>query len=302
VPTALLPKERHRVARVVIVPPVGIQARGAIVQVAAHAGHVLPRPVAALGDIGLVAGTEPRRQLVVVNGLHPLGVEPRQNEAFVREGLGATHRRDIRPLAVDVEVDRHPLDGRVVGVVAVEEPQALDRLVLIGVLAGEQELPTPELGVDALDGISVSLEGQRHTVVTFAEADAERAVGVLALGPRGGGLCESVEDLLGDAPVARLVLHAEGSNLLLDGLLEGVGVELRVERLDPPRHQLVITEELQNRRERTPKAEETSDQFGGLIQIEIHRNTSQPSLTSPQERDMRLMNLAFVCGEWRSKA
>ena len=299
----LLPEERHRIARVVAAPPVGIQVRGAIAQVAVHARHVLPRLLVVLGDVELIAGAVPRRPLVVVDGLDTLGEQPSQHETFVREGLGAAHQRDVRPLAVGREVvDHDPLDDRVVALVAVEEPQALHILSVVRGLGGEQEIPTPELGVDALDGSRVALEGECHTVISLAEADAERAVGILALGPRGGGLRETFEHVLADAPVARDVLNAEGSDLLLHGLLERVGVELRVERLDPPRHQIVVAEELQNRRERTPEAEEASDQFGCLIQIEIHRNTSQPSLTSPQECTVHLMNLAFVCGEWRSKA
>ena len=269
-PSALLPEQRHRVARAVSAPPVGTQVRGAIVQEAVHAGHILPRLVAVPGDVELVAGAVPRRPLVVVDGLDTLGEQPRQHEAFVREGLGAAHRRDVRPLAVGREVDRHPLDGRVVGVVAVEEPQALHILSVVRGLGGEQEIPTPELGVDTLDGISVPLEGECHTVISLAEADAERAVGILAFGPRRGGLRETFEHVLADAPVARDVLNAEGSDLLLHGLLEGVDVELLVHGLHHELHQLVVAEEIEEEGHGTPKAEKTILELNHLIDEHVH--------------------------------
>ena len=47
------PDGRHRVVRVGIAAPVGVQVRRAIVQVAVHDHHVLPRLVVVLGGASL---------------------------------------------------------------------------------------------------------------------------------------------------------------------------------------------------------------------------------------------------------
>jgi len=50
---ARTPDGGHRILRVGIAAPVGVQVHRAIVQVAVHAGHVLPRLVVVLGDASL---------------------------------------------------------------------------------------------------------------------------------------------------------------------------------------------------------------------------------------------------------
>ena len=50
---ARTPDGGHRVARVVVAAPVGVQVHRAVVQVAVHAGHVLPWLVVVLGDASL---------------------------------------------------------------------------------------------------------------------------------------------------------------------------------------------------------------------------------------------------------
>ncbi len=228
-----------------IAAPVGVQERRAIVQVAVHDHHALPRLVVALGGVDLVAGTEPGAPLPVVDDLDALGVEPGEHEPLVGKRLLATHGRDGVALAVSRQVgDDDPLDHRLVRVIAVQKPQALHVFALVGVRSGQEQLPTPELGVNALDCLGVCLEGLDHTVTTLAEADAEAAVGVTALGPLGSGLGEAGEHLIRDTPVAELVLPAQGSELLVDRLLEGVLVcelTLLVDELDHQRRVVALT-------------------------------------------------------------
>lgn len=47
------PDGGHRVVRVGIAAPVGVQVHRAVVHVAVHAGHVLPRLIIVLGDASL---------------------------------------------------------------------------------------------------------------------------------------------------------------------------------------------------------------------------------------------------------
>ncbi len=220
-----LPEGRNGVARVVIATPAGEQADLAGVGIAVHDHHVLPLLAVVLWDVRLVAAAVPGAPLRVVDGVHALGEQPRQNETFVREGLGATHRGDVLALPEGRQVgDDDPLDDGVVGCIAVEEPEAVHRLVLERHRGGVEQLPAPVIGVNTPHRPPVPLEGERHPFGPFAEADAERTVGVLALGPGRGGPCETVEDRLGDAPLTPVVLGAQGGELLVRALLEGVAV------------------------------------------------------------------------------
>lgn len=107
--------------------------------VAVHDHHALPLLAVVLGDVGLVASAVPGAVLVVVDGIHTLREQPREHQAFVREGLSIAHRRDVLPLAVGREVvDDDPLDNGVVRLIAVQEPQPLHVLAIIGHWLGVQ--------------------------------------------------------------------------------------------------------------------------------------------------------------------
>ena len=223
----VLPEGRNGAARAVVAPPVGAQADLAGIGVAVHDHHVPPPLAVVLGDIRLVSSAVPGAPPLVVDGLDALGVEPGEHETLVRERLGAAHGGDVLTLPEGRQVgDDAPVHRGVVGSVAVQEPEAIHQLALVGHRLRVEQLPAPELRlpVNALDGGAVDLEGERHSLGPLAEAEGEGAVGVAPGGPGRGGHCETVEDLLGDAPVAGGVLLAQGRELLVHRLLEGVAV------------------------------------------------------------------------------
>ncbi|MCG3769898.1 MAG: hypothetical protein JW384_01029 [Nitrosomonadaceae bacterium] len=252
-------------------PPTGAQADPAGIGVAVHDHHAPPLRVAVLGDVDFVTGAVVSAVLVVVDGVHPLREQPREHQAFVREGLGIAHRRDVLPLAVGREVvDDDPLDDRVVRLVAVEEPEALHVLAAVRHRLGVQQLPAPVLGVGALHRFPVTLEGEVHALRALAPTDAEATERVLALGPDGGGIGEPGEHVFGDTPVAGLVLSAKGGELLVHRLLEGVGVGLLVRGLHHELHQLVVAEELEEEGHGAAEAEETAEELIGLTEKHVH--------------------------------
>lgn len=117
---------RNGVAGVGAAPPVGAQVDPAGIGAAAHDHHAPPLLVAVLGDVDFVTGAVVGVVLVVVDGVDPLREQPREHQAFVREGLGIAHRSNVLPLAVCRQVaDDDPLDDGVVRIVSVEEPEAL---------------------------------------------------------------------------------------------------------------------------------------------------------------------------------
>ncbi len=203
--------------------PAGAQAHLAGVGIAVHVRHELPRLVAALGNVELVASEEVRRGLVVVDGLRVLPEEPGERESLVRERLRPPHRRDALALPVGVEAERHPLNHGLVSGIAREEPEAFHVLALVRVRAGEQQLPAPELRIEGLlDPCRMRLEGLRHTLVALSEADAERAEDEPSLGPLRRRLREPLEDRVLDLSALLLGSLAEPLERLVDRELEGV--------------------------------------------------------------------------------
>ncbi len=179
----------------------------------------------------LVAGSEGGRILVVVDGRSVVREEPGEDQKLVRERLRSPHGGDALALAVGLEVKRDPLDHRLVGVVAHEEPEV--------VLVRTQELPAPEPAVaeDLLDPLRVSLEGLGHSLVPLAETDAGRAERQAALRPLRGGLAELVVDLVAEAPVLLLVGPEEELELVLERLLEDILVGHATLVVDEGRHE-----------------------------------------------------------------
>ncbi len=94
-----LPGVRHRAVRVVIAAPAGAQHDLTAVAVPVHGRHALPRPLVVLGDVRLVAGAEPGRELVVVDRPDSLVVKPGEDEALVGEREIVPNRFDALPLA-----------------------------------------------------------------------------------------------------------------------------------------------------------------------------------------------------------
>src|SRR3989339_919818 len=175
-----LPGGRHRVARVGITVPVGVQVRRAVIQVTAHDHHVLPPTTIVPGDFELVPAEVERRVLPVVDGPDVPREEPAERQPLVGQRLWSADGRDADAPAVLAEVEGDPFDHRTVGGVAGEESQVF--------LVRVQTLPAPELRLEgAPDTDGVPLEGERHALVTLTPADAERAEGEAALGPLGGG-------------------------------------------------------------------------------------------------------------------
>jgi len=124
--------------------------------------------------------------------------------------------------------------------------------------------------MDALDGLHMPLESERDTLVALTPSDAETAVGVATFGPRGGGLGETLEHVLADAPVTRVVLNTECGEGLLNGQFKRVGVRLLLRVADHIRHQLVITEEIEEEGHGTTKAEPTIHELTRLTQKYVH--------------------------------
>ena len=270
-----LPEGRNRVPRVRVALPARAHARGANAHTAVHDGDVIPRLVVALGNVVLVAGTVPSRKFLVVDGLNPLREEPREHEALVREGLCVANGGDAFALPVCGEiVDNDPFHHRVVRVVAVQQPEAVDILALVRMLARKEELPAPELRVvHALDGRDVRLEGGDHPLALLAETDAEGTVRFLTLGPRRSRFGEFLEHLFRDAPVAGHVLRAECHDLVVDALLEGVGIQQRFRILQHFRHEGVVAHELLKNAlgGSTAETEETREKLTSLIDVDHGR-------------------------------
>ena len=204
-------------------PPVGIQVRGAIVQVAVHAGHALPRLVVVLGDVELVATGEETGVRFVVDAPDIVREQPRKDEELVCERLRSAHCRDRLPLPVGVEVDDDPFDRRLVGVVSDEETKAIHRLLVEGVLAREQVAPPREfLSKDGVNTLGVALESERDTLVPLAETNTEREEHETPFWQRGDGLGEIVDILNRNSPALLVVGAPQGSELNFDGELIGI--------------------------------------------------------------------------------
>ena len=189
----------------------------------AHVRHVPPRLAAAPRDVELVAPGERRRIPHVIDVADVVREHPCEDEQLVREGPGSAHCRDRPPPRVGIEVKRDPLHRRPVRVVAVEEAKANHGLLVVGVLAREQVVPTPELPAkDLLDALCVRLEGLRDALVSLAPSDAERAERKATFRPLRGGLGEACEHLLRDAPAFFAVGQPQSGKLDLNRQLEGV--------------------------------------------------------------------------------
>lgn len=274
VPSALL-EGRNRVDRARVAPPVRAHVRVPGVGTALHDGDAVPRLVAILGHVILVTSTVPGWEFLVVDSLHALREQPGEHETLICKRLLATDRSDAVALAVRREVvDDDPLDRGVMRVVAVQETKAIDLLVLIRMFAREEQLPAPELRVvHPFDGRDVLLEGVDDAVAFLAEADAERAIRLLARGPRRCSVRELLEFLFRDAPVSINVLRAKCADLLVNGLLERVGVHPRFRELQHIRHELVVAHELrEDALGRTAtQTKETREKLTSLIDIDHGR-------------------------------
>lgn len=185
--------------------------------------HSLLHSITGIGP--RVAGAKPRRRaepfpvtLEGARGESTLGAQPHEHEAFIREGLGATHRIDARTLQVLGQVtDDDPFHDGDVGIVAMEKLEVF-RSSVGGVAAPSPVIRT----VHSHHGINVSPVGERDTFAALSPTDPEGPECVFARRPRRGGSHESDEILLADSPVAGDVLRAECGDLLFDGLFEGV--------------------------------------------------------------------------------
>ncbi len=162
---------------------------------------MLPRHVAALGDVELVAAAVPGAPLLVFDGLDPLGEEPSEHNPLVRERAWTTDVRDTRPRAVGLQVDDDPLNHRLVGDVAGEQAEPLDVLTLEQLLAGEQELPAPVLGVHTLEARGVRLKRLLDAGVSLPETDSEGEVAVAPDRPGRSRGEQADEDVLRDLPL-----------------------------------------------------------------------------------------------------
>ena len=301
----LLPDGGHRAARVGIAAPAGAQAHRAIVQAAVHAGHALPRPTSAPGDVQLVAGAEPGRLFLVVDRLGAIREHPRSEDARVRERPTASHGRDVGALSTLRQIEGDPADPRLVPIVPAQEPQAFHVLAPVRVRSGQEQLPPPELGiVDVLDARAGRFEGLDDPIATLAEGrrpHLEAAEGVLALGPVGRHALE-----VGELRRRRLLRaqRAEGvvvgGSQTIEGLLhrdlERVGVASLVKRRDPPLHELIVSEELLHDRIGAAEAAKTTPELSVLVRIGTGHKTCLlvPTPTSLQSRLMRSRKPAFV--------
>lgn len=211
-----------RVTGEAVAAPEGVEVRRAIVQVAGHAEHAQPRLVVELGGVQLVPAAEPGAPLLVVDGLDPFREEPAEDDADLGERVRTADVRDARPLAVGLEVDDRPLDARLVRVISGEEPEAVDVLLAVLVVAGQEQLPAPVLRVDMLEACGVRLKGLDHAGATLAPADVEDAVRVTTLGPLGSRRDEVGDLLLGDQPAFLLYGLAQRGDLRVERHLEGV--------------------------------------------------------------------------------
>lgn len=214
--------------------PVRAQLGQAGTEVSVHARHVLPRLVVALGNVELVAGTEPRRPLLVVDGLDPLGEQPSEHDPLIRDGRGTAHGRNVRTGAVGFEVDVDPLDRRLVGGIASEQAQAFDILALERLLARQQVLPPRVLGVHPLEARRVSLERLLDARISRTETDSEREVRVASDRPCRNGGEQADEDVFRHPPLLLDVRPTQLSNELCGGpferVLRGIGRRSRDHR------------------------------------------------------------------------
>ena len=301
----VLPDGGHREARAVAAAPAGAQVHRAVAQVAVHAGHVLPWLVDALGDVRLVAGTEPRRLVLVVDPPSTVREHPCREDPRVRERTAASHGRDVDALPILRQVEGDPADPWLVLLVAAQKPQSLRVLALVRVHSGQEPLPAPELGVvNALDARAGRLEGLDDPVAPFAEGSRphlEATECVLALGPVGGHALE-VRELRGRRLLRthRAEGVGEGGAQSLEGLLDGdlvrVGVAPLVERVDPPLHELVVPEELRESGIAAAEAAVAVEELCCLVDVGTGHVTCLlvPTPTSPRLRPMRSRKPACV--------
>ena len=217
-----LPEDGDRVPRIAIAAPARAQPGLARVEIAAHTRHALPRLAVALGDVELIAGTEPGAPLLVVDGLDPLGEEPADHDPLIRDGRRTAHGRDIRTGAVGLQVDDDPLDRRLVRGVAGEQTEPLDILLVEGLLARQQILPPPVLLVHALEARGVGFERALDTEVSLPETDPEREVGVAADRPGRSRGEQTDEDVLRDPPLLLGVRASQLGDELCGGPLERI--------------------------------------------------------------------------------
>ena len=113
----------RREVRLVVIGGIDVQRRRPGVEVAVNAGDLGPRLASAVRDVDLVPGQEPGGPLLPVDGADELGIEPGQDEALVGQQVPVANLVDAVPIAIAVEADRDPLDGRTVPVVADDKPE-----------------------------------------------------------------------------------------------------------------------------------------------------------------------------------
>ena len=102
-------------------------------------------------------------------------------------------------------------------VVAGEQAEPLDVLLVEGLLARQQVFPPPVLGVHALEARRVSLERLLDASVSLPETDSEREIRIATDRPGRSGAEQADEDVLREAPL----LFGVGASQLGDELCGG---------------------------------------------------------------------------------